>query len=173
MKKILLCNLIVVFSLLFYSCKDANDISSEGMKDTVKTEGTGSSELESEKATDKDADTKSGSSRESSGENRIQFPKGATQTTVSGHIKGFGNNITYVFEASDGQVLNTYVKPRQGDGNIRINQIISPSGNADGPFGMSMDYKLTETGDWKIILGEDQMAGDPWEGEYDLTIEIK
>ncbi|MBE2256076.1 MAG: hypothetical protein IAE65_07745 [Ignavibacteria bacterium] len=104
---------------------------------------------------------------------RITFPVGATEVSLNGKISGFGEQITYVFEASKGQKLNTSVMPIPKNGNIRISQIISPSGNADGPFGNNTSYDLNESGDWKIVLSENQMAGDPWQGEYKLTVMIK
>ena len=104
---------------------------------------------------------------------RVNFPAGATQVSMNGKISGFGESVTYLFEVKEGQTMTASVKPQSGKGNIRIGQIIFPSGKADGPFGIQMTYPLTESGDWKLILGEDQMAGDPWEGEYVLTVEIK
>lgn len=104
---------------------------------------------------------------------RIKFPAGSTQVTLNGSISGFGHNITYIFEASKGQTLNASVKPAQKNGNIRIAQIFLPSGKADGPFGEQMKYSLAENGDYKLVLSENQMAGDPWKGEFFLTIEIK
>lgn len=104
---------------------------------------------------------------------RVKFPVGSTQVTLNGSIKGFGQNIPYVFEVSKGQKLNATVKPKTGEGNIRIAQIIDPSGKADGPFGDQMTYNLNESGDWKLVLSENMMSGEPWAGEYLLTIEIK
>jgi uncharacterized protein YpmS len=104
---------------------------------------------------------------------RVEFPVGSTQVTLNGNIKGFGQNIPYVFEVSKGQKLNASVKPKTGEGNIRIGQIIDPSGKADGPFGDQMTYKLNQSGDWKLIINENMMSGEPWTGEYFLTIEIK
>jgi len=104
---------------------------------------------------------------------RVNFPVGSTQVTLNGNIKGFGQNISYIFEVSKGQKLNASVKPKTGEGNIRIAQIIDPSGKADGPFDDQMTYNLNESGDWKLVLSENMMSGEPWAGEYLLTIEIK
>jgi len=104
---------------------------------------------------------------------RVKFPVGSTQVTLNGIIKGFGQYIPYVFEVSNGQKLNASVKPKTGEGNIRIAQIIDPSGKADGSFGDQMTYNLNESGDWKLVLSENMMSGEPWAGEYLLTIEIK
>ena len=108
-----------------------------------------------------------------SGGIRVNFPVGATQVTLNGTISGFSEQKTYVFEVSKGQKLTASVKPGTSNGNIRIAQIISPSGKADGPFGDKMTYSLNESGDWKLILSENMMSGDPWKGEYFLTLEIK
>lgn len=111
--------------------------------------------------------------RNSSEGMRVKFPAGTTKVTLNGSINGFGQQITYVFEASQGQKLTAFVKPQTSGGNIRIAQIISPGGNADGPFGDQVIYTLKQSGDWKLVLSENMMAGDPWKGEYSLSIEIK
>lgn len=107
------------------------------------------------------------------GDIRVRFPEGSTQVTLNGTINGFGQNIYYVFEVRKGQKLTSRVKPKSGSGNIRISQIIDPTGKADGPFGGYMTYALDKAGDWKIVLNENMMSGKPWAGEYLLTIEIK
>lgn len=111
--------------------------------------------------------------RDKSGAIRVKFPAGATQVTLNGKINGFGEHITYVVEAKKGQKLFTNVMSVDMNANIRISQIISPSGEGDGPFGPKTQYDLTENGDWKIVLSENQMAGDPWKGEFQLLISIK
>ena len=55
-------------------------------------------------------------------------------------------------------------------GNIRINQIISPDSNSDGPFGKDLEYKLNQQGEFKLIIGESLMQGDPFEGDYILKV---
>jgi hypothetical protein len=103
----------------------------------------------------------------------VKFPAGSTQVTLNGKINGFGEHITYVVDAQKGQKLFANVMATAMDANIRISQIISPSGNADGPFGPKTNYDLNESGNWKIVLSENQMAGDAWKGEYQLLISIK
>lgn len=113
------------------------------------------------------------STQNNAGGIRVQFPVGSTQVTLNGNIKGLEDNITYVFEVRQGQKLTASVKPAKGQGNIRFNQIFDPSGNADGPFGNQMTYNLNQSGDWKLVVGESNMLGEPFVGEYMLTIEIK
>lgn len=118
-----------------------------------------------------EADKKESSNR--TNDIRVNFPTGATQVTLNGTIDGFSQSKTYVFEVSKGQKLTASVKPNPATGNIRIAQIINPAGQSDGPFGNQMTYALNESGDWKLVLNENMMSGDPWKGEYFLTIEIK
>lgn len=108
-----------------------------------------------------------------SGPVRVNFAAGEDQAVLNGSISGFGDNKIYEFEVKKGQKLSASIKPKAPSGNIRISQIVSPSGKADGPFSTQMDYDLNEAGNWKLIVGEDQMAGDSWKGEYILRIVIK
>lgn len=111
--------------------------------------------------------------RDKSGAIRVKFPAGATQVTLNGKINGMGEHITYVFEVKKGQQLNASVSSKDKNANIRIAQILTPSDEGDGPFGQSVKYNFDKSGDWKLVLSENQMAGDPWKGEYNLTISIK
>ncbi|MEO8447029.1 MAG: hypothetical protein ABI528_06010 [bacterium] len=167
-KKILL---IFILTAYFYSCGQNDKTQSSGTtgKDSNTTATT---KTETEKI-QVHTNTEKSDPRGNPQGIRINFPVGSTEVTLNGQIDGFAQSITYVFEASKGQKLNASVKPKSGQGNIRISQIFLPSGRADGPFSDQMTYALSEDGDYKIILGEDQMAGDPWKGEYLLTISIK
>lgn len=140
---------------------------------TDKTDANASTEEKEQQKKDSKEPEKKESLRDKSGAIIVKFPAGATQVTLNGKINGFGEQITYVFEASKGQKLFANVMSVEMDANIRISQIISPSGNADGPFGEKTNYNLDESGNWKIVLSENQMAGDPWKGEYQLLISIK
>jgi len=111
--------------------------------------------------------------RDKDGAIRVKFPAGATEVTLNGKIKGFGDEVTYVFEVKKGQQLNASVTSSDKNANIRISQIITPKDEGDGPFGQKIKYNFDQSGDWKLILSENQMAGDPWKGEFKLTINIK
>ncbi|MDZ4711577.1 MAG: hypothetical protein SGI89_04550 [bacterium] len=163
--------LIFILTAYFYSCGQ-NDNKTQSSGTTGKDSNTtATTKTETKKPVE--TNTEKSDPRRSPQGIRINFPVGSTEVTLNGQIDGFAQSITYVFEASKGQKLNASVKPKSGEGNIRISQIFLPSGRADGPFSNQMTYALPENGDYKIILGEDQMAGDPWKGEYLLTISIK
>jgi len=68
--------------------------------------------------------------------------------------------------------LSASVKPDEREGNVRIAQIFMPDGTADGPFGPTMEYRLTQPGNYKIVVSENQMAGDPYNGNFTLTVVV-
>jgi len=57
--------------------------------------------------------------------------------------------------------------------NIRFTQIGLPDGTFDGPFGRELHYKTTQIGKYRIIIGQNMMAGDPWKGRYNLKLWLK
>ena len=161
-------NLLLVFfiSAVLISCGDRQTPDTSN-KDTTSVN-------EQTKKTDEHASRDDSKDEHHSSDGiRVTFPVGSTEVSVNGEISGLGEQKIYVMEVKEGQKLNASVKPADGDGNIRISQIISPTGEADGPFGPSVTYDLNASGDWKIVLSENQMAGDAWKGEYILTIDIK
>jgi uncharacterized lipoprotein NlpE involved in copper resistance len=180
MKKIF-STLIIIICLTLIGCTKKEDktdtttkkTESESPKTTTSTTTTDKKETANSSSEDKKESDKKEELRDKSGAIRVKFPAGATQITLNGKINGFGEHITYVVEAKKGQKMFANVMSVEMNSNIRISQIISPSGNGDGPFGEKTTYDLTENGDWKIVLGENQMAGDPWKGEYQLLISIK
>lgn len=189
MKKLILICLSLLVVTGFYSCNKTEDQEVRSSKDPAEgysNKNKSASAFENDQGNDQEEKQESeqngeqNSGKETESENKfntrsitVKFPVGSTQITLDGNINGFGDKIIYEFEASKGQTLNASVKPKEGEGNVRINQIIFPDGKADGPFGENMSYKLTESGNWKLVIGEDMMAGEPWKGTYLLTIEIK
>ena len=193
MNKLLFVCLSVFFIMVFNSCnktKEPEDGSQKDQQTSVqnnKSEDVSHSEAErkndqenktaetpdGEKESDKKSVKEKSENKFNTKSVTVKFPAESTRMTMDGNITGFGDLISYEFEASKGQTLNASVKPKNGEGNVRINQIRFPDGKADGPFGDKMTYKLTESGNWKLIIGEDMMAGEPWKGAYLLTVEIK
>lgn len=92
---------------------------------------------------------------------------------VRGHIEAKGKRPTYRIDAVKGTTVIAMVQPVDKPGNIRINQIQKPNGSMDGPFGDSVHYKMPVTGQLKILLGENQMAGDPWSGDFILNVSVE
>ncbi|CAF3700105.1 unnamed protein product [Rotaria sp. Silwood1] len=177
MKK-LFSSLIIILCIALTGCskkEDKTDSSSKKTdsvttKTTTPNTTTEKKESANSSSEEKKVAKETDDLRDKSGAIRVKFPAGATQVTLNGKINGFGEHVTYVFEAKKGQKLLANVMSVEMNANIRISQIISPSGNGDGPFGTKTTYDLGENGDWKIVLSENQMAGDPWKGEFQLLI---
>ena len=116
--------------------------------------------------------------KDKSGAVRIQLPSGNSTLTLNGKMKGAGDKIAYEFEAAEGQKLYAAILPidvngkENYEGNIIINQIIRPSGKIDGPFGLKAKYNFLESGNYKLVIGENKTASTPpWKGDFTLTLQ--
>jgi len=83
-----------------------------------------------------------------------------------------GKHMVFSFDVSEPGKLQATVKPDLQKGNVRIAQIFMPDHTADGPFGMEMSYDLKQTGKYHLVISENQMAGDPYNGPFTLTIRV-
>ena len=80
---------------------------------------------------------------------------------------------TFSFRNDSSSSVFIQIIPQNKLGNIRINQLISPNNEKDGPFGQEINYDLTEKGLYQIRIGESLMQGDPFEGKYTLKLQLK
>lgn len=80
---------------------------------------------------------------------------------------------TFSFRNDSSSSVFIQIIPQDKLGNIRINQLISPNNEKDGPFGREINYDLTEKGLYQIRIGESLMQGDPFEGKYTLKLQLK
>jgi len=166
---------LIIFSFVYFSCGDSNKNNGSGnTNNTPNTNTTTTNEPPKTEANTIKKQTPQTELKNTGGAIRVEFPKGSTQVTLNGNIKGLSDNVTYVFEVSKGQTLIASLRPSPMiDANLRFNQLFSPSGKIDGPFGNELKESLTESGDWKLVVGESNMEGTPYIGEFLLTISIK
>lgn len=152
--------LIKLFLLLiFISCN--NDNENKASKDT-------------EAVSEKDATSQNASDAQPNDSTiNIQFPKGSFSIKVEGKIKGINHPITVNIPVKQGTQLTAYIQPEDSVANIRINQIFTPSGKADGPFGRDLKYAIKGEGNYKLIIGENLMQGDEWKGKFWLTVAVR
>lgn len=80
---------------------------------------------------------------------------------------------TFSFRNDSSSSVFIQIIPQNKLGNIRINQLISPNNEKDGPFGQEINYDLNEKGLYQIRIGESLMQGDPFEGKYTLKLQLK
>ena len=103
----------------------------------------------------------------------ISFPKDSTWVTVDGRMKGINHPVTVYIPVKQGRHFTATVLPEDSTANIRINQIFTPDGKADGPFGRELKRTLHQQGIYKLILAENMMQGDEWKGNFKLTVRIE
>ena len=57
--------------------------------------------------------------------------------------------------------------------NIRLNQIITPDQESDGPFGKEAEFPLYQGGTYQLVFAESLMQGNPFQGKFKVEIELK
>lgn len=67
--------------------------------------------------------------------------------------------------------LKASVTPQNNNMNIRFNQIRTPDGKFDGPFGREISYKIPKQGEVWLILGKNLMAEGDLIGEFSVRLE--
>jgi len=72
-----------------------------------------------------------------------------------------------------GKELFASLSSNDQNANIRFTQVALPDSSFDGPFGRDLHYALKKPGNYQLIIGENMMAGDKWEGEFVLRVWIK
>ena len=80
--------------------------------------------------------------------------------------------ITCNFQVRDNGTLTARIITPGGRGNIRFNQIFMPDKSADGPFDKNLNYDIKKTGLYKLIIGADLMAENPYNGEFTLELKV-
>lgn len=83
-----------------------------------------------------------------------------------------GRHVVFLFDTKAHVKLNARVKADAPNGNVRIAQLFTPDNNADGPFGQDLEYDLKEPGQYRLVISENQMAGDPYDGPFTLELSL-
>lgn len=63
--------------------------------------------------------------------------------------------------------------PNASWANLRWSQVVMPDGTMDGPFGQHVGYNLAQLWGYEFRFSENQMAGEPWSGEADITFKLQ
>ncbi len=103
----------------------------------------------------------------------VSFPKDSTWTKIEGKMRGISHPITVLIPVKQGKQLSAFLQTEDSTANIRINQIFTADGKADGPFGKEIKYPIKKEGTYKLIIGENMMQGDEWKGTFWLTVSVK
>src|SRR5690606_13207165 len=98
---------------------------------------------------------------------------GKVNTVQHQGMKIVGKKDTVSFDlAKPGCVKISLMVPKDS-GNIRINQLLMPNGEMDGPFGKVFEDSLHRVGTYKIIIAESLMQENPYAGTYIVKIETE
>ena len=104
--------------------------------------------------------------------NHTLFPGGDT-LSLRLEMSNKKKHIEISINISSGKELFATLSSNDKKANIRISQIGFPDGSFDGPFGRNLQHKIKTQGSYKIIVGQNMMAGDPWVGDFILKIWVK
>lgn len=140
----------IVICVLMFSCKANHEVKREEVKNTIETKNNILYPLTNDTITINITDNK--------GEAIIH--KKETQTV-------------YIKLKSDGYTkLSANLTSNDSTANVRFSQIIMPNGEMDGPFGRDIQYNLPLNGDYILTVNENIMAGDPWEGNFKVSVTL-
>ena len=103
----------------------------------------------------------------------VRFQRDSIATTVEGEMKGFGHPVTVYIPIKQGRHFEAQLTSDDSTANVRINQIITPDGKADGPFGREWKFAIHQQGMYKLLISENLMQGDEWKGKFKLRITVK
>lgn len=67
--------------------------------------------------------------------------------------------------------LKANIVPENNNMNIRFNQVKTPDGKYDGPFGREISYKISGKGEVWLIIGKNLMAEGDNMGRFSVRIE--
>lgn len=68
--------------------------------------------------------------------------------------------LTIPLRITSGKELFGVLNPADTMAAIRFSQIVCPDGTTDGPFGRELHYAFTSAGTYRLIVSENNMAGD-------------
>ena len=80
--------------------------------------------------------------------------------------------VVFEFDSNTANYLNLKITPADSLANLRISQIIAPSGKSDGPFGNEIKYPITEKGIYKVLVSESLMNGEPYNGRFLFEVKL-
>lgn len=84
-----------------------------------------------------------------------------------------GYHLTVPIKISAGKEFFASLSSDDQNANIRVSQVEFPDSTFDGPFGRELNRAIKTPGNYKLIIGEDMMAGDGWKGNFVLKVWAK
>lgn len=81
-----------------------------------------------------------------------------------------GTTDTIFIEVNKPDSIHIILESTSDTANIRISQLFSPDGKADGPFGRELKYRFKNSGLFYITVNENLMVGNHYSGPYQVSI---
>ncbi|WP_276500583.1 hypothetical protein [Terrimonas pollutisoli] len=103
----------------------------------------------------------------------LSFPTDSVSITVKGHVDKKGNPVICYLPVTKGSKLTASVVPDNTKATIRFSHLYLPDGKSDGPFGNTLKYALRQKGTYKLYIGPNKMAGDPFSTDFILKIKVE
>ena len=82
-----------------------------------------------------------------------------------------GGSAIFVIHDVDARQLSVTLTPENENDNLRINQVLYPSGRQDGPFGRTHVIPTTEKGRYQITVAPNTMASGKFPEAFTITIQ--
>jgi len=159
---------LVIVAVILYSCGNERSDSSAQLKDTLMN----SQDTIAEKDR---TNVKQDSVKQETAiriiKDTITIPFIKDSVIVPAYMQGMGKHVTFIVPAKNAKNLRAEIIVAD-TANIRINQVFTPSGKADGPFQKTIDIPVKETGNYKIVVGENQMAANEWKGDFKIKVSL-
>jgi hypothetical protein len=104
---------------------------------------------------------------------RITFKRGATRAIVSGTLRSYKGERTFIIRVRAGQILKT---EQVGEGHAITIAVLDPSGeiaaDSDASCNNRKQTEETVAGDYKIIVSECSKA-DQWRGTFKFKVTVR
>ncbi|MCC8142518.1 MAG: hypothetical protein LUD02_00195 [Tannerellaceae bacterium] len=88
-------------------------------------------------------------------------------------VKQKNQTIYLTFNSGDHKKVRATLTTPDSLANVRFNRIYLPDGDADGPFGCTLEYEFPEAGNYEISIHENMMAGEPWSGRLKVKVTLE
>lgn len=104
----------------------------------------------------------------------IHSPVSGEQTAITSRdytVNLSDSDPSISFPLSTGEVITLHVQSPSPKTVLRVSQIISPDGSADGPFSPETTFTAPGQGTYKFIIGANLMASEePYTGSVVVTV---
>ena len=102
----------------------------------------------------------------------IYLDKKDPSKTIAGKLEGNNKSVKVYLHINAADTLHAVIEPSEQDANIRLNQIVYPGGESDGPFGMDQKVALKKAGIYQLIIGNNLMAEGKTKTAFNLHLSV-